>query len=139
MSRGKAILCVICEGICLQIHSGYIFTLRFALDHLPLSSQIRPSTEMWHSFSYCLMQINLDCVFVCVCGISTQGFWYSTSPLLNEVLFFFFIRCVYHPTWSQDQSSNTFHHIKERYTDNCDNRCEAVTTPNIKFPFLFQI
>lgn len=89
MSRGKAILCVICEGICLQIHSGYIFTLRFALDHLPLSSQIRPSTEMWHSFSYCLMQINLDCVFVCVCVISTQGFWYSTSPLLNEVLFFF--------------------------------------------------
>lgn len=41
----QAILCVICEGICLQIHSGYIFTPRFVLDHLPLSSQIGPSPE----------------------------------------------------------------------------------------------
>lgn len=30
-----------------------------------------------------------------------------------------FIRRVYHPTWSQDQRSNTFHHIKERFPDNC--------------------
>ena len=41
----QAILCVICEGICLQIHPGYIFTPWFVLDQLPLSSQIGPFPE----------------------------------------------------------------------------------------------
>lgn len=138
----QAIPYVICEGICLQIHSGYIFTLRFVLDHLPLSSQIGPSPEPNVAFILILsMQINLDCVGVG--GVSTGGVGYWMSPILEEwsleLNVALFIRRVYQPTWSQDQRSNTFHHIKERHTDNCYNRCDAVSTKNIQFPFLFWI
>lgn len=51
----------VCEGICLQIHSRYIFTQRFVLDGLPLSSQTGPAPELnLASISYCLIQIKLE-------------------------------------------------------------------------------
>lgn len=58
----EAILHVNCEGICLQIHCGYISSPRFVLDHLQLSFLIGPFSRAKpgiHSV-YCLMQINLD-------------------------------------------------------------------------------
>lgn len=139
----QTILHVICEGICLQIHSGYIFTPEICSG----SSSIIPpdrtfSSQTWHSFSYCLMQIKLDWV--------ATGDKRRRARVLNVsdtrgVIFrakcgaFFFIRRIYHPTWSQDQRNNTFHHIKEPYTDNCDNRCATMSAQKVTSPFLFWI
>lgn len=90
----QAILHVICEGICLQIHSGYIFTPRFVLDHLPLSSQIGPSPEPNVAFTLILSHADKFRLGGWR-GISTAGVGYWMSPIheegsleLNVVLFY---------------------------------------------------